>query len=75
MSAQIWRPRWRRPPVDDAYTEWLDAHSRCDQALQVWRKAEPRARAVAYRKYLAELSREELAADELERLQPSRLAA
>jgi hypothetical protein len=32
-TSQIWRLPWRRPPVDDAYTEWLDAHSRCAKAL------------------------------------------
>jgi hypothetical protein len=67
--------RWRRPAVDDAYTTWLDAHSRCSAALEAWRKAAPRARAAAYVAYLAELAREELAAAELERLNPPRVAA
>jgi anti-sigma factor RsiW len=70
MPSPIWRLAWRRPPVDDAYTEWLGAHSRCAAALAAWRSAEPSARADAYRAYLAELEQEELAAAELERLQP-----
>lgn len=68
--SQTWRLGRRRPPVDDAYTAWFNAHSRCADALAAWRAAPRRARAVAYRKYLAELYREELAAAELERLQP-----
>jgi hypothetical protein len=59
----------RRLPVDDAYTIWLDAHSRCDQALRAWNAAGPAARRYAYRKYLAELQREEEAARRLEQLQ------
>jgi hypothetical protein len=65
----------RRPPVDDAYTEWLDAHSRCTDALAAWRRAEPRGRSAAYRAYHAALEHEERAAAELERLQPPSLAA
>jgi hypothetical protein len=70
MPSPIWRLLWRRPPVDDAYAAWLDAHSRCEAALTAWRSADPGARAAAYCAYLAELEREELAAAELERLQP-----
>jgi hypothetical protein len=70
MPSPIWRLRWRRPPVDDAYTAWLDAHSRCSAALAAWRDASPKERRAAYRRYLVELEREELAAAELERLQP-----
>ena len=70
MPSPIWRLRWRRPPVDDAYTAWLDAHSRCSAALAVWRDASPKGRRAAYRAYIVELEREELAAAELERLQP-----
>ena len=60
--------RSRRLPVDDAYTAWFSAHSRCTQALRAWWSAAPRARAAAYRVYLAELVIEEAAAGELERL-------
>jgi hypothetical protein len=70
MPSPIWRLRRRRPPVDDAYTEWLGAHTRCAQALATWRAAPRGARAAAYRAYLRELEREELAAAELARLQP-----
>ena len=65
------RPSWirrGRPPVDDAYTAWLNAHGRCAQALRVWRSAKPAGRAAAHRAYLAELELEEAAARELERL-------
>jgi len=74
-ASQPWWLPWRRPPVDDAYTEWLDAHSRCAEALAAWRSAAVGARAAAYRAYLAALEREELSAAELERLNPPRLAA
>jgi hypothetical protein len=74
MLFDTWRP-WRRPPVDDAYTEWLDAHSRCTEALAAWRGAEPRFRGIAYRAYQEALEQEERAAVELERLQPPPLAA
>ena len=70
MPSPIRWLRWRRPPVDDAYTAWLDAHSRCSAALAAWRDASPKERLAAYRSYLVELEREELAAAELERLQP-----
>ncbi len=72
---QIWRIPWRRPPVDDAYTRWLGAHSRCTEALAAWRAASTGARAAAYRAYLAALELEELAAAELERLNPPRVTA
>ena len=61
--------------VDDAYTTWFNAHSRCTEALKTWRAAEPEARAAAYRAYVAELDREEAAAGELARLHGRRLAA
>jgi uncharacterized protein YciW len=63
-----WWLRSRRRPVDDAYTLWFNAHSRCTQALRAWRIAAPARRAAAYRAYLAELELEELAAGELEQL-------
>jgi hypothetical protein len=65
----------RRAPVDDAYTEWFNSHSRCSEALRAWQAAEPEARAFAYRRYLAELDQEEAAAAELARLHGLRLAA
>jgi hypothetical protein len=74
MAFQPWRS-WRRPPVDNAYTEWLDAHTRCTEALTAWRRAEPRKRGAAYRAYLEALEAEERTAAELERLQPPPLAA
>jgi hypothetical protein len=58
----------RRRSVDDAYTTWFNAHSRCTRALREWREAAPETRAAAYLAYLAELKLEEVAADELERL-------
>ena len=70
--------RWhsaRRPPVDDAYTAWFNANSRCGQALRAWRDAAPETRPEAYRAYLAELALEEAAAAELERLQSTPMAA
>jgi len=73
-SQRRWLP-WRRPPVDDAYTEWLSAHTRCAEALAAWRSAEVGTRAAAYRAYEAALEREEVAAAELERLNPPRIAA
>jgi hypothetical protein len=63
------RGRWltsRRLPVDDAYTAWLDAHSRSGEALHAWLEAAPAARPDAYRAYQAELELEEAAAAELE---------
>ena len=73
LDVAIRRGSWsaRRPPVDDAYAVWLDAHSRCDRALRTWNRARPAARAAAYQVYLAELEREEQAARRLERLQPA----
>jgi hypothetical protein len=61
--------RWlksQRLPVDDAYTAWFNANSRCGEALQAWLDAGPAARPRAYRTYLAELELEEAAAAELE---------
>jgi hypothetical protein len=61
--------RWfksRRPPVDEAYTAWLNANSRSGEALRAWLQAAPAARPDAYRAYLAELELEEAAAAELE---------
>jgi hypothetical protein len=69
MGFRNWRT-WRRPPVDDAYTDWLDAHSRCSEALTAWRRADRAGRRAAYRRYVAALEEEERAAAELERLQP-----
>ena len=59
--------RRARPAVDDAYIEWLAAHSRCAEALRAWRAAAPERRAVAYRRYRASLEREETAAARLQR--------
>jgi uncharacterized protein YciW len=67
-ASRTWRPASRRPPVDDAYTAWFNAHSRCTQALRAWRSAARGARAAAYGAYLVELQGEEAAASELERL-------
>ncbi len=58
-----------RLPVDDAYTAWFNANSRCGHALAVWRGAAARgARAAAYDAYLIELELEEIAALELKQL-------
>ena len=67
--------RTRRPQVDDAYTAWFNAHSRCTQALKAWNAARGAARAAAYRAYLWELTLEEAAAAELERLNAAHMAA
>jgi hypothetical protein len=66
-AARTWF-RSPRLPVDDAYTAWYNAHSRCTQALRAWRAAAAGARAGAYHAYLMELRLEEAAAGELERL-------
>ena len=73
-SHSRWLPS-RRLPVDDAYTAWFNANSRCGQALRAWRDAARETRREAYRAYVAELALEEAAAAELERLQPAPLAA
>jgi hypothetical protein len=78
MSLREASRRWLRPrrlPVDDAYTAWFNAHSRCTQALRAWNAAAGAARAAAYRAYVWELTLEEAAAAELERLNAPRLAA
>jgi hypothetical protein len=62
-----WRPS-RRPPEDDAYTAWFNAHSRCTQALRAWSTAPLGQRAAAFRTYVEELELEEAAAAELRRL-------
>jgi uncharacterized protein YciW len=70
--------RWmtsRRAPVDDAYSEWFNANSRCTMALRTWRAADSHSREAAYRSYLAELDQEEAAAHELERRSGLCLAA
>ena len=64
--ARSWWRKSRRLPVDDAYTAWLNANSRCGEALRAWLDAAPAARPRAYRAYLTELEREESAAAELE---------
>jgi hypothetical protein len=56
----------QRLPVDDAYTAWFNAHSRCGEALQAWLDAAPEVRPRAYRTYRVELELEEAAAAELE---------
>jgi hypothetical protein len=67
-AARTWWLPSRRLPIDDAYTAWFNAHSRCTQALRAWNAAAPEARAAAYRAYQAELAIEEEAACELEHL-------
>jgi hypothetical protein len=67
-AAQTWWVHSRRLPVDDAYTTWFNAHSRCTVALREWNKAAPKARADAYRAYVAELALEEAAAIRLQEL-------
>jgi hypothetical protein len=67
-AARTWWVNSRRHPVDDAYTAWFNAHSRCTVALRVWNDAAPRARATAYRAYLSELALEEAAAMRLHEL-------
>jgi hypothetical protein len=74
-ASRTWWLYSRRPPVDDAYTAWFNAHSRCTQALHAWRAAAREERAATYRAYLPELSLEEVAAGELERLHAVRTAA
>jgi hypothetical protein len=74
-AARTWWLRSRRRPVDDAYTAWFGAHSRCTQALRAWSTAAPATRAAAYRAYLAELELEEEAASELERFHPQAATA
>ena len=64
-----------RLPVDEAYTRWFNAKSRCAAALRTWREASPAARPDAYRAYLTELGVEEAAAAELERHTALRLLA
>jgi uncharacterized protein YciW len=67
-AAKTWWVHSRRNPVDDAYTAWFNAHSRCTVALRAWNEAAPRARAATYRDYLAELALEEAAASRLHEL-------
>lgn len=64
-----------RPPVDDAYSAWFNAQSRCAHALDVWRSAPRAGRADAYDVYLAALDLEEATARELERLHVNLRAA
>lgn len=65
----------RRLPVDDAYTAWFNAHSRCTHALRAWNTAAEEDRATAYRDYVAELTLEEEAASALEELHRRATAA
>ena len=58
--------RARRMHVDDVYTAWFNANSRCGEALRAWREAKPAARPAAYRAYQLELELEAAAAAELE---------
>jgi hypothetical protein len=67
-AARTWWRHARRRPVDEAYTAWFNAYSRCTQALRAWSTAAPARRAAAYRAYLAELELEEVAAGRLEEL-------
>jgi hypothetical protein len=60
--------------IDDAYSAWFNANSRCDVALRAWREASaPRAK--AHRAYVEALDLEEAAAAALESLQAAPLAA
>jgi hypothetical protein len=71
-------PSWRvlqRSAADDAYTSWFNAQRRCAEALRAWLAATSEDRAAAYRVYLLTLDLEEMAAAELERALPRRLAA
>jgi hypothetical protein len=74
-TSRTWWLDSRRLPVDDAYTAWFNANSRCGQALREWRETASGDRPDAYRAYLAELELEEAAATELERLHTAPLAA
>jgi hypothetical protein len=67
-AARTWWLPSRRLPVDDAYTAWFNAQSRCTRALRAWNTAAPEEREVAYRAYTAELVLEEAAADNLAKL-------
>ena len=67
-AARTWGLVSPRPSVDDAYTAWFNAHSRCTLALRTWNAATPEARAAAYSAYQAELAIEEEAAHTLEHL-------
>jgi hypothetical protein len=67
-AARTWWHHARRRPVDDAYTTWFNAFSRCTHALRAWSTAAPARRAAAYRAYLAELELEEAAACRLQQL-------
>jgi hypothetical protein len=73
-SRTPWRSP-RRPPVDDAYSAWCNANSRCALALRLWQAAAPEARGAAYREYVIELALEEAAADHLAGLHAMRAAA
>jgi hypothetical protein len=64
-SNRTGRLRSRRLPVDDAYTAWFNANSRCDYALRTWFSANQDSRREAYRSYVFELELEEAAAAEL----------
>jgi hypothetical protein len=57
---------WPNSPVDDVYTTWFNANSRCGEALRAWREAAPAARPEAHRAYQLELELEAAAAAELE---------
>jgi hypothetical protein len=61
--------------VDDAYTAWSNANSRCALALRLWEAAAPETRGAAYRAYLSELALEEAAAEHLAELHAVRAAA
>ena len=65
-ASHRWWHTSQRLPVDDVYTAWFNANSRCGEALRAWREATPAARPDAYRAYLAELELEAAAAAELE---------
>jgi len=65
LSRSCW-PNTQRLPVDDVYTAWFDANSRCGEAFRVWLEAAPAARPDAYRAYQVELELEAAAAAELE---------
>jgi hypothetical protein len=54
--------------LDDAHMAWQRAELECEQLLEAWYDAAPRAALDWYRSYQAALDREEAAARDLERL-------
>lgn len=54
--------------LDDAHLAWQRAELECEEMLEAWYGAAPRAAVDWYRSYRAALDREEAAARDLERL-------